>query len=145
MRVPTFYRCAVWLPLLVPAGTAFVVHVLGLHPTFQPILKFVQLLLISGVYGGVPYLVLAVYASWWIDNRSERLIRRRALQAPLWMIALWTPVAAVVGILYGRLDTFAGLVGVGVLFIVPLGYAYVAVVLLLRTAMSRFGWLPNRE
>lgn len=141
MTVHTFYRCAVWLPLLAPAALAYAVHVLGWHPIFRPVVKLVQLLIISVVYGGVPYVVLAGYASWWIDHRPEPAILRRPLRAPLWMIALWVPVAAWMGVHLRSLNAFAGLLGLGVLFIILLGYTYVALVLLMRTLMTRFGWL----
>jgi hypothetical protein len=57
------------------------------------------------------------------------------------MIALWVPVAAWMGVHLRSLNAFAGLLGLGVLFIILLGYTYVALVLLMRTLMTRFGWL----
>lgn len=57
MTVQTFYRLAVWLPLLVPATVALAVHGLDLRAASTPIDKLSQLLLISGIYGGIPYVV----------------------------------------------------------------------------------------
>jgi hypothetical protein len=135
MTVQTYYRCAVWLPLIVPALVAIAVQGLDLRPGLSPLTKPVQLLLISGLYGGMPYFLLAVYATWWIDGRAEAAIRRRALLAPLWMIGVWIPLAALIGILYGRSDAFLGFAGIGILFIVPLGYAYVVLTLTVRAVM----------
>jgi hypothetical protein len=137
MTVQTFYRCAVWLPMLLPAIVAIAFHGLGWQPVSSAALKFVQLMLMSGGYGGVPYLVLAGYASWWIGGRSELQIRRRALQAPLWMLLLWLPFAAVLGALSGTIKVFLGLAGLGTVVIIPLGYAYVVIVFLLRRLMGR--------
>jgi hypothetical protein len=66
MTVQTFYRCAVWLPLAIPALVATAVHAAGWSPSLSPVVKLVQLLLFSGVYGGLP---LAAWATWWIDGR----------------------------------------------------------------------------
>lgn len=137
MKVQTFYRCSVWLPLLVPAAVAAAIGGLGLRPGFQPAEKLVQLLLVSGIYGGLPYLAVAVYATWWIDGHSESQIRRRALLAPLWMCVAWMPIAALVGVLYGRIETFVGFAALGIAVILPLGYAYVALVFLLRQILYR--------
>jgi hypothetical protein len=143
MTVQTFYRCAVWLPLLVPALTAVGVHGLGARPTFGPTVKLVQMLLMSGVYGGLPYAMLAAWATYWIDERPESEIRRRALQAPFWMLGAWIPMAGLFGVLSGRFELFLGLAGLGAVVIFPLGYAYVALVFMLRRAMSWVGWLAT--
>lgn len=107
-------------------------------PTFSPLAELVGIIIVSGLYGGIPYLVLAVYATWWIDHRPEPVVRRRALQAPLWMIGLWIMAAAVVGVRSGKLDMFAVLVGLGAAAILVVGYAYVGLVFLLRALLSRF-------
>ena len=141
MTVQTFYRCAVWLPLFVPALAAVVVDPIASSQSARPVVKVVQLLLMSGIYGGLPYAALAAYATWWIDRRAESEIRRRALRAPLWMLVAWVPVAALAGVLSGRFVTFLAMAGLGAAVIVPLGYAYVALVFLLRRAAHEAGWL----
>ncbi|WP_331877639.1 hypothetical protein [Longimicrobium sp.] len=139
----TFYRCAVWLPLGIPALVATAVHAAGWRPSLSPVAKLVQLLLMSGIYGGLPYAMLAAWATWWIDRRLEPEIRRRALQAPLWMVAAWLPFTAVIGGLSGRVEIFLGLAGLGILVILPLGYAYVTLVFLLRRWLGRAGALSS--
>jgi len=143
MTVQAFYKCAVWLPLVVPAIVAVAVHAVGLHPSSPPVVQFVQLLLISFLYGGIPYAVMAAYGTWWIDRRPESQIRRRAMRAPLWMLAAWLPFAAFIGALSGRVEIFLGLAGFGAVVIFPLGYAYVALVFLLRRWLDRLEWLAT--
>src|SRR5688572_533550 len=143
MTVQTFYRCAVWLPLLVPGLVAVAVHAVGLRPSFPPLVKLVQLLLVSGMYGGLPYAVVAAGTTWWIDRRPEPQIRRRALQAPLWMLAAWLLFAASLGVVSGRVDTILGLAALGAVVILPLGYAYVALVFLLRRWIDSAEWLAT--
>lgn len=139
MNIHTYYRCAVWLPLLVPAATVSVMHFGDVRPATSLATKLVQIVVVSGVYGGVPYALLAAYATWWIDGRSEHELRRRALAAPLWMVLLWLAVSAVVGALYGQVETFVGFFCLGTVVILPLGYAYVGLVFVFRTLVCRQG------
>lgn len=132
MTISVFYRCAVWLPLLVPAAVAAIVHGLGLQPTIPVMKKLVQILLISGVYGGLPYALLAAYATWWIDHRPESQIRKRALVAPFWMIGAWVLFVFVLAIRSGNSEMVLGLLALGTAMIIPIGYAYVCLVLMTR-------------
>jgi hypothetical protein len=131
MTIHGFYRLVVWLPLVIPAIVALLVHGLHLAPS-GPLAMIVQLLLASLLYGGVPYAVVAGYATWWIGGRSEQEIRRRAWRAPFFMLGAWTVVAAIFGILARSPRLFVGLAGLGAAVIFVLGYSYVALVLLLR-------------
>lgn len=139
MTVHTFYRLALGLPLLVPAATAAVVHLLGWQPATPLVHKGVQVILMSGVYGGLPYALLAAYGIWWIDRRPEREIRRRALLAPLLMVGAWVPLALLVGVLYGSAEVFLRLLALGTVVILPLGYAWVGLVFLLRSLVPTAG------
>jgi hypothetical protein len=137
MTVQTFYRCAVWLPLFIPAAIVFVIHSADVRPASFAGTKLVQLFVVSGVYGGVPYALLAAYATWWIDKRPERELRLKALAAPLWMLLPWLGVSALVGTLYGQIETFVKFFSLGAAVILPLGYAYVGLVFLLRRLVCR--------
>lgn len=132
MTVRTFYRLAVWLPLLVPALVALVVQGLGLRGAGGAVDEGVQILLMSGIYGGIPYAALAAWASWWIGGQPESRIRRRALVAPFWMLGAWVTFALLTVLVHRDLRMAAGLAGLGAAVVLPLGYAYVVVVLLLR-------------
>jgi uncharacterized membrane-anchored protein len=145
MKIQTFYRCAVWLPLLIPAAIVSVMHFADVRPSSYAGTKLAQLFVVSGVYGGVPYALLAAYATWWIDERPERELRRKALAAPLWMILLWLVVSALVGILYGQVATFVGFFSLGAAVTLTLGYAYVGLVFLLRRLVCRQRSRTNRH
>lgn len=132
MPTPIFYRLAVWVPILVPAIVAWVVHGLGIHIGSGVVQKVGQLLLASLLYGGVPYALLALWAMWWIGGRTEDDIRRMAMRAPLLMIAFFVPVALIAGVVVGAPTPFAAVAVAGAIVIIPLGYGYVAVVLTMR-------------
>ena len=138
-----YYRLAVWLPLLVPGVVALVVHGLHWEPGSPALIKLTQVLLASLLYGGIPYSILAVWASWWLRARPESEIRRRALQAPLWMLAAYLPFVLFLGWRSGSLQIVAGLAALGALVIFPLGYAYVFLALGLRRLGARTGRLVH--
>ena len=132
MSVTTVYRLGIWLPLARPALTAGIVHGLELRPGSGPLSKIVQILLMSLVYGGVPYLPLAVWGTWWVGGRSEPEIKRLMMRTPLLMAAVFVPTAVVAGIAVGQPLIFIGVAALGAIVIIPLGYAYVGLVVLLR-------------
>ena len=143
MTARTFYRLSLWIPIALPGAVAFVVHGLGVPAAELPFGKLVQLMLVSLVYGGIPYALLALWASWWVGRRSEGEIRRRAMVAPLLMIAVWIPFAMLPSILAGKVEMFFGLVALGSVCAIVLGYGYVALVLALRAAFGRAGWIAE--
>lgn len=126
-----------------PALVATAVHGAGWRPSLVPLAKLVQLLLVSGIYGGLPYAALAAWATWWIDGRSEPEIRLRALQAPLLMVLTWLAAAAAIGMIVRGADMFLGLAALGTLATLSLGYMYVALVFLLRRWLGRAGWVRD--
>ena len=144
MSVHTFYRLALWLPLAVPAAVAVLVNGAGLRPDGGPALKLVQLLLASLVYGGLPYLVAAIAATFWIGHRPEPEIRRLGLWAPFWVIAACVPLVAFIALRAGSLPIFLGVMGLAIAATLVLGYAYVGVVFLLRAALGRTGVIQDR-
>jgi hypothetical protein len=136
-----FYRLALLLPLLIPAAVMTGASFVGL-PTFEPLKSLVAALIVSGLAGAVPYSLLALWASWWIKEKSEREIRRLALRAPVLMLLAFLPVAFLIGASDG--DTL----GEGLfilLYAVPcilvLGYAYVALVFWLRHIAQTREWI----
>jgi hypothetical protein len=102
VRVHSFYRLALWLPIIVPAIVAGLVHGAGLMVHEGPLRTVVQILLMSLIYGGVPYALLAVWATWWIGHRSEADIKGLISRAPLLMGALYVLFAAFVGLAVGQ-------------------------------------------
>ncbi len=57
-------------------------------------------------------------------------------RAPLLMVALFAPLALVVGVAVGNTRPFAGVAILGALIILPLGYAYVGLAVLLRSSLG---------
>ncbi len=132
MSVRLIYRIGIWLPLIVPAALIAVMELLDLRPANVVVQKLVQLLASSLLYGGLPYAGLAVWASWWITGRPEPEIRRQMFRAPLVMAGVFALTAVVVGVGVGRPGPFIAVAVLGAIVAVPLGYAYVGLVLWLR-------------
>jgi hypothetical protein len=129
MTVHTLYRSCIWLPLVVPAVCLGVYLLLGLSPANGVI---VEVLVYSLVYGGIPYGLLALWATWWVGGRSEAAIRRLMFLAPLLMIALFAVLALAAGIGVGQVRMFSAVAALGSVVILVLGYAYVALTVMIR-------------
>jgi hypothetical protein len=136
VRVHSFYRLALWLPIIVPAIVAGLVHGAGLMVHEGPLRTVVQILMMSLIYGGVPYALLAVWATWWIGHRPEADIKRLISRAPLLMGALYVPFAAFVGLAVGQPLMFLMVGVIGGIVSIPVGYGYVGFVMLVREEVS---------
>lgn len=136
MSVHSVYRLGIWLPLVLPALIAGLVNGLGVRVEAGPLQKIAQVLLMSLVYGGVPYAALAIWATLWVGGRPEAQIRRLMLWAPLLMAGVFVPVAVLAGISVGEPAPFIALAVLGAIVTVPLGYLYVGLVVLLRRHMG---------
>jgi hypothetical protein len=129
MSIYTIYRVSIWLPILVPAVLIAVAKTFDL-PLSAGVLW--EVLAYSLLYGGVPYAVLAVWATWWVGRRPEAAIRRLMFRAPLLMVVVFVLVALTVGLAVGAPGPFAAVSVLGSIIIIPLGYAYVGLAVLLR-------------
>jgi hypothetical protein len=132
MAIHTIYRVGVWLPLAVPALVAGLVHGLGTGVGDGPLQKVAQILLMSLAYGGVPYTPLALWATWWIGGRPEPEIKRLMMRAPLLMVAVFVAFALLTGLVVGQLVPFVAVAVLGAIITIPVGYAYVGLVTLIR-------------
>lgn len=132
VSVPTFYRLSLWLPLVVPAIVAGLVHGVGLVIGTGPLQKVVQILLASLLYGSVPYALLALWATWWVGGRDESEITRVMMVSPPLMAATFATVAVATGLAVGQVVPFLAVAGLGAVISIPLGYGYVGIVALLR-------------
>ena len=90
-----------------------------------------EMLAYSLLYGGLPYAILAIWATWWVGRHSEAEIRRLMVRAPLLMGSIFVPLALIVGFMVGAPGPFAAVAVFGLLNILVLGYAYVGVAVLL--------------
>jgi hypothetical protein len=105
----------------------------------EPLNGAFGILSISLWFGGIPYAVLAAWATWRVGTIDERSIRRLAIQAPFLMLLPFLPYALMIGssgddVLHGGLAFFA----IGAIYILPIGYCYVAIVLLLAHFAARY-------
>ena len=127
------YRFSIWLPLLVPTVVIVVARTLRLRLADGLLW---EMLAYSLFYGGLPYGVLAIWATWWVGRHSEDEIRRLMLYAPLLMAGVFVPLALIVGFAVGAPGPFAAVAALGLLTILVLGYAYVGLAVLLRRGLG---------
>ena len=129
-----YYRTAIWVPVALPLLTWVVLH-LADWPLREPFVAVTGALLVSGVYGGVPYALLASWATWRVGAMDEASIRRLALRAPFIMLLAFLPFGLIlVGAGMESLRAALEFFGLAALYILVMGYAYVAATLLLRRA-----------
>jgi hypothetical protein len=129
MSAVSVYRVSIWLPLLVPAVVIVVARTFKLRLA-EGLLW--EMLAYSLLYGGPPYAILAIWATWWVGRHSETQIRRLMLRAPLLMGSIFVPLALILGFAVGAAGPFAAVALLGLLHILLLGYAYVGIAALLR-------------
>src|SRR5687768_8208086 len=129
MSIHTFYRVCIWLPILVPAVLLVSARVLTLRLASGPVI--LELLVYSLVYGGIPYSVLAVVATWWVGRQGEERIRHIMYRAPLLMMAVFVPLSLMTGFAVGTLEPFVAVAVLGSVVILFIGYGYVGLTVLL--------------
>jgi hypothetical protein len=133
MSTVSVYRLSIWLPIVVPAVVIVVASTLELRLA-EGLLW--EMLAYSLLYGGLPYAILATWATWWVGRHSEAEIRRLMVRAPLLMGSIFVPLALIFGLAVGAPGPFAAVAVVGLLNIVVLGYGYVGIALLLRRGLG---------
>ena len=125
----------------VPLVLVLVRQVLGTGPAMAPLQNLIGFILMTFVYGGVPYAAFALWATWRIGHLSESEIQRQMMRAPLLMVGLFTIFLFLAGLRVGRPE-FVILGPLAAVIIVPLGYAYVGIVTSLREFAGRQpGWI----
>ena len=132
------YRLSIWLPLLVPAVVIAVARAFDLSIARGLLLW--EMLAYSLLYGGIPYVVLALWATRGVGSHSEPEIRRLMFRAPLVMGSIFVPLALLAGFVVGAPRPFAAVAVLGLVSILVLGYGYVGVAVLLRR-----GFGPRQE
>ncbi|HEX5068887.1 MAG TPA: hypothetical protein VFV78_01625 [Vicinamibacterales bacterium] len=133
MSIYTIYRICIWLPILVPAILITVVNAFDLRSSVGVVGEVIAY---SLLWGGLPYLVLGGWATWWLGGKPEEQIRRLMFRAPLLMLAVFVPLALVTGVLVGAVEQFIAVAALGALVILLLGYAYVSVAVILRAGLG---------
>ena len=134
------YRFSIWLPLIVPAVMIVVYNILlkgfGMSKASGYVDIVLEMVAYSLIYGGLPYILLASWATWWIRDRSEKEIRRVMFVAPLLMIATFTAACLVMAGISQSWRVWMSVAALGASVTIPLGYAYVAITVLLRHALG---------
>jgi hypothetical protein len=118
MSIYAIYRTCIWLPILVPIVLIPVVYALGLRLADGVLGEMVAY---SLVWGGLPYAVVAVWATWWVGGRPESQVKRLMFRAPLLMIAVLVPFALLLGLRTGALAPFVAVAALGATVIMILG------------------------
>ena len=130
------YRLSMWLPLVVPVVVIVVMNIwikgFGLPKPSGFLDLALEVVAGSLLIGGLPYIALALWASRWMRGRSEPDIRRLMYVAPLLMVAVFGATCLVIGVFEDRISDRLALAAFGARTIIPLGYAYVALTMLLR-------------
>jgi hypothetical protein len=133
MSIQRFYRLCLWMPIVVPA--LLIVVAIAFRISVAQTGWVLELIGWSFWVGGLPYAVLALWASRRIGSASEYDIRRLMYLAPLLMVGVFAAFAIGLGVLLGRLDLHLRLALYAASIIIPLGYGYVAVTILLRALL----------
>jgi hypothetical protein len=133
MSVSAFYRLCIWLPILVPASVIVYARLNEVNLADGIVL---EVLAYSFWYGGLPYALLATWATVWVGGRSEAEVRRLMFRAPFLFAGVFAVLVLVVGVIVGASRQFAALAIFGCLIILPLGYAYVGAVVMLRRVLG---------
>ena len=137
MSIYTAYRISIWLPILIPGALVIWAAAFGVRLPAGPLVG--ELLAYSLFYGGLPYTALAIWATWWVGGRSEADIRRLMFRAPVLMAAWFGVLALLLGVAVGSPRLFVVVAVLGSLIILPLGYAYVGLAVLLRRVLGTRG------
>jgi hypothetical protein len=135
MSIYTIYRVCIWLPILVPAALILVVNAVGVRLAAD-VGVVGEMIAYSLIWGGLPYAVLAAWATWWVGGRPEAAIRQLMFRAPLLMVAVFVPLALATGLAVGALGPFTGVAVLGAAVIMLLGYAYVGLAVALRHGLG---------
>jgi hypothetical protein len=101
-------------------------------------------LMMSLVYGGVPYLLLTAGLLWWSRDKSAAEFRRVAYWSPLFLVPIFTICLVVYLLVEGSLElgwTAAWTFGFFALYILIIGYVYVLAVDYAATILRRRGVL----
>jgi hypothetical protein len=138
MTVRTFYRLSIWLPLLIPSVLVAVVRT-GANTPAGVVALLYSVLAGSLLYAGVPYAVLALWAMWWTRSKDEHQIRWLVRRAPFLMTGAFALFWIGAGVVI-RERSLVALGLLGAVWIIPVAYAYIGLVLFLR----RIFWPPAR-
>ena len=131
-----YYRAAIWAPLALTVILWLGTKAFG-YPIWSSLATVVVMLMFLAQYGGIPYVTVAVWATWRARSLDEASIQRMAWTVPALILMVFLPFAFVIGALIGDVSTGFAFFAIGAVYILAAGYLYVAFVLMLRQAWQR--------
>jgi len=145
MRVTTYYRWSLALPICLPLAVILALAPLTLVQDSVPFpLTAVLVVFVwSLIMGGVPYLILAGGLWFWMRGKSERGLRRITYLAPLVMIGVYALCLVALSLALGLgpepWESTLGFMALSAVSILGLGYLYVFFIDGLRWFLKRKG------
>jgi hypothetical protein len=143
MKESKAQKLSLALPLMAPALLALLLFVNFPFPEW--LRPFVELIVYSGLVGGIPYAVLVALLFWWGHRKSDTQFRRALILSPILMLPLFFMFIVTVGLIVGFHDDAAEVAVVlkelllYVSFILGFGYSYVVLVLGTVFVLKRLG------
>lgn len=143
LRMTTYYRVSLALPLVVPLG-ALAVEASGtaLRPGMTTVMWY------SLLIGGIPYLSLAGFMFYWIKGKPEKTIHQVIYLSPFFMVILIGVAAGVWPMLRGGSPAHRSLLNASAAygaFVLGIGYLYVAIVQLVYLGLRAMKWIAVDE
>jgi Ca2+/Na+ antiporter len=133
----TFYRCAFFLPLLLPeVGIVGIAMFPGARDS--TVGSLVGLLAIGSVIGGLPYIALSIGLLWWLRAKSARAHLVATLLAPVAFAALLAICVVSFSLFEGSRHPWDA-VAFYAQCALAAGYLYVLITHGLRLALMRVG------
>ena len=127
MTIQRFYRISIWLPVIVALAAGLFLRVFSVRPGGA-----VQGVLLILFVSGVLYIPFALLATWWIRKCDEYDIRRVMFVMPLLITVVAFLVCVVVMLIGGGMAAGLEVAAAAMTFILPIGYAWVLIIVLLR-------------
>jgi hypothetical protein len=125
MTPVTFYRIAVWLPIVLPSLFVIDIHVIGSRWSERAFGPFVQWPLMMFVFGGPTYAPLALWATFWLRGKTRSEIHRMAIRAPWLMVPMFLALSIYLLVRSRDLAMPAAFFVMGSVLSVVLGYSIV--------------------
>ena len=138
----TFYRIALWLPVVLPSLIVLDVHV-GSRWSESLVGPLVQLPLMMFVFGVPTYAPLAIWATFWLRGKTRRQVHHMAIRAPWLMVPLFLLLSLYLLLRSGDLVMPAAFFVLGSAVSVVLGYSVVIATLGLEQLLERTGTIKE--
>jgi len=139
----SFYRLSATLPLVLPLP-AYLLASLTLPPR-GVVDGLAVLIAASGPAGGPPYIPFMCVLLWCLRNKSRAAHRVASVFAPVIFVPVFILYLLVLAGLTPSPESFAENVMFYLPYLLGVGFAYVALVHVLRFVLSAFGWLDGGE